>query len=580
MAALSVLLRWPDLTQAVNLVAGYNIVGEFGSSGVFRPIEPETIAPLEEWLGATAVLAVDALLARPPPRHHAEILKITREEQDRGFCGPFLTRLEVDDLYGPGEWRPLERFLIQQADGKCRCIDNARRTGHNAHTQLLETITTVNVDCIASFARMVCDGLQLQQPPFESCPWLSLRLGTDDLPDAYRGLPVADTQLRFSLVAIFVEGVGWRFTHLYGLAYGLSSAVLSFNRLPQLGVAVARRTCLSFCAAYFDDEASLEFIAHSDVSQLGLRLVFASMGMPPQPSKAFFPGTNRHYLGTSIHVGDFPTDGLIRFQPKFATSAKVCQHLETAITHGKLDRDTAGKLRGDLNWMFSNCAGQVGPALTAIQNSSTDELSPQILQSLRILKLIVQLAKPRDITVVGSPPPVIRVYSDASFEDNQLRLGWIIFKDGVTPSGGTCVVPEAVLQAWLPRRQQIYPGEALCGLIVPWFHRALLSGCDLLWFCDNEAAASSLIRGSSSQDDVHQIAQFAQLLLCGLSCRTWFEWIDSKSNPSDGLSRDGLSDPWTATQSWNIHEYTFPSELLPGTFLTSFLNHLDLFNSG
>ena len=25
--------------------------------------------------------------------------------------------------------------------------------------------------------------------------------------------------------------------------------------------------------------------------------------------------------------------------------------------------------------------------------------------------------------------------------------------------------------------------------------------------------------------------------------RTWYEWIDSKSNPSDGLSREGLSCP-------------------------------------
>lgn len=45
-------------------------------------------------------------------------------------------------------------------------------------------------------------------------------MGTDDLPDAYRGYPV-DDQLRCSVVAVWVPGDGWIFTVLLGLAYGL-----------------------------------------------------------------------------------------------------------------------------------------------------------------------------------------------------------------------------------------------------------------------------------------------------------------------------------------------------------------------
>ena len=50
-------------------------------------------------------------------------------------------------------------------------IDNGRRTCHNHFTSLDETIYTVSVDFVPAAVR---------QP----------RLGTDDLPDAYRGLPV------------------------------------------------------------------------------------------------------------------------------------------------------------------------------------------------------------------------------------------------------------------------------------------------------------------------------------------------------------------------------------------------------
>ena len=38
----------------------------------------------------------------------------------------------------------------------------------------------------------------------------------------------------------------------------------------------------------------------------------------------------------------------------------------------------------------------------------------------------------------------------------------------------------------------------------------------------------------------------------------WFEWIDSDSNPADGLSRDGLLDQWTIQQGWELLEFGQP----------------------
>jgi hypothetical protein len=77
---------------------------------------------------------------------------------------------------------------------------------------------------------------------------------------------------------------------------------------------------------------------------------------------------------------------------------------------------------------------------------------------------------------------------------------------------------------------------------------------DVVWFVDNEAAVSSLIRGTSRSGDVGHIAAIAQLRLLQLGASPWFEWIDSHSNPSDGLSRDGLEDEWTLKQGWSLGE--------------------------
>ena len=61
------------------------------------------------------------------------------------------------------------------------------------------------------------------------------------------------------------------------------------------------------------------------------------------------------------------------------------------------------------------------------------------------------------------------------------------------PLGVTCLVPPTVT-VWIARNQQIYAGETLCGLLVPWVHSGILSGRDAVWFVDNEAAVASLIK--------------------------------------------------------------------------------------
>eukprot|EP00435_Cladocopium_sp_Y103_P044302 s412_g12.t1 len=574
-SCLTALLRWPDTQQGRHLLLGYPIVGDVAPSGVFREVSQSEKLPIDDWLGDPAIEAVDRLLSSGPPRHAAEILSVTQEEQAKGFCGPFLTRAEVDDLYGRGRWRHLERFIIVQSCGKMRVIDNARKTGHNSHTSMSETISTTSVDFIASSARMVAQALcGSHHTPAAYLEWLQLRIGTDDLPDAYRGLPVCDDHLRYSMVAIHVPDLGWRFTTLWGLAYGLESAVVAFNRFPQLGIAITRRCLLGFASAYFDDELAVEFLRDVDVTQKGLQLAFSLMGATPQAAKSFAPTCNRHYLGTSVHTGDAFTTGFVRFQPKSTTSWKVCDRLRHICASASLDRDTAGKLRGDINWLWSMCAGYVGklagPVLTEKQTGSDPSLSPIQLWTLQLLQELLAQADPRDVWILGPIKANVVVYSDASFEDGALRLGWVIFHPQLPTVGGTCAVPQSTLASWAPRKQQIYPGETLCGLIVPLIHPDYFRQQDVVWYVDNEAATSSLVRGSSKQLDVHMIAQYSQVILYKLGARTWWEWIDSSSNPSDGLSRLGIHDPWTASQGWSIQEYQFPTQLLPASFLSSF----------
>ncbi len=136
-----------------------------------------------------------------------------------------------------------------------------------------------------------------------------------------------------------------------------------------------------------------------------------------------------------------------------------------------------------------------------------------------------------------------------------------------TPVGGTCVVPQTEIDLWIPRRQQIFVGESICGLVVPVQLQSIFQDCDVLWWVDNEAAVAALVRGTSSQDDVHEVSQATHLVLHQLSSRVWWEWIDSSSNPSDGLSRSGLADVWSQKQQWNLSEIQFPVEASRASFI-------------
>ena len=338
-ALMTLLLRWPDRSQANCLIRGYPIVGEIEPTGVFRSVEPKSVPSLEEWL-ADASEVVDRLMHSRPPKHVQDILEQTEAEQAKGFCSRFYTRDAMDQMFGVGQWRPLERFQITQADNKKRMIDNARKTAHNSHTAMAETIFTVSVDFVSAVAAMLGRRLPPPASSLGALDWLRLRLGTDDLPDAYRGLPVHPDHQAFSVVAIYVPDRGWRFTLLWGLAFGLESAVVSFNRFPQLGMAIARRCCLALTAAYFDDMLAMETIADHNLSQLGLRLVCKLLGASPQVDKSFSPSCDRHFLGTSIHTGDFGTLGVIRIQPKYTTREKVLARIDTALSSGQLSVTT------------------------------------------------------------------------------------------------------------------------------------------------------------------------------------------------------------------------------------------------
>ena len=82
-----------------------------------------------------------------------------------------------------------------------------------------------------------------------------------------------------------------------------------------------------------------------------------------------------------------------------------------------------------------------------------------------------------------------------------------------------------------------------------------------LWFIDNTAALMALVRGRSDSPDLARMAQLIHLALFTYDCWIWWEWIPSKANWSDSISREGADDAWHQANSFSTFSACFPFQL-------------------
>ena len=105
------------------------------------------------------------------------------------------------------------------------------------------------------------------------------------------------------------------------------------------------------------------------------------------------------------------------------------------------------------------------------------------------------------------------------------------------------LISQDMIAKWKPRTQQIFPAESLAVPLVLYLHGELLANREVIWFIDNEAVTAAAIHGTNSRREVSEVLDVAVIAHTHFSARIWFEWIDSRSNPSDDPSRFGLSSP-------------------------------------
>ena len=265
-------------------------------------------------------------------------------------------------------------------------------------------------------------------------------------------------------------------------------------------------------------------------------------------------------------------DGMILFEPREGTIHKIVEMAKPLLAKKTCTPAEAAKPRGMASWAAGSTFGRVGRlGLRALktrqyQKEAAPSLDEQLQMGLQFLIEVFPRFGPRTTRAMGPTPHPNVVYSDVSWPQwvapeeavraGELpRLGWIIFQPGAAPRGFCMELGRGFITALFPRMTQIREAEAVAVLAACVLTPEFIRGRELVWFIDNVAALSSVIRGTSRAEDVGHIAACTQVAMLERSSSVWYERVDSDSNPADRLSRDGVHDKWTLEQGWHLTEF-------------------------
>ena len=186
------------------------------------------------------------------------------------------------------------------------------------------------------------------------------------------------------------------------------------------------------------------------------------------------------------------------------------------------------------------------------QRDSHSTLNPQLLTSIHWwLATLAGNKFPRQVRLFTDLPTMVS-YSDG--EGSHAGVGVALWIAGnPTPLAAYMRCPREVRLLWQKQRDNgndIFQIEAVGPLLVLATWPELMTHCLWIHFIDNAAAESALVNGSSSVMSGDIIIGHTWDMIAQRCISPWFDRVDSKSNPVDGLSRGDRQGPWsTVTQT-------------------------------
>ena len=157
------------------------------------------------------------------------------------------------------------------------------------------------------------------------------------------------------------------------------------------------------------------------------------------------------------------------------------------------------------------------------------------------------------------------IFTDGSYPDdgkketkelNPPMIGAVMLSRlHLQPVQGMKIVPQELIDQWLPRKNQICMVELLAPIAALWTWRHYLREKFVLLLIDSEVVEAALIKGYSAREDVCELVGVFWDLALDLRVQIYIDRVPTDGNPADGPSRGRL---FHADQGWVTEDLCWP----------------------
>lgn len=402
LALLVGLLQWPDTSFCHSLFVGFPAVGHLPPCGIWAA-QPVSHVSLEAALagGPEAAQPLFAELRQRVPT--AEDLKVIHEagttDEEHHWC---THEFGWDELLA--HQRPftlIKRFVITQASGKKRVIDDAASGGQRLFSHDGSKLQFCSAMQPCADVQALAAAAEWKYGPNAPLPEAVVTCG-EDLPDAYRKIPM-NPDSSWACIVSYPGGGGTslRFRRYHSMLFGLPLAVTAFNRLPFLMQALLRRCFMLLCSFYYDDATFQDWESTAEDSQQMVKSVMKTVGYPFASAKSQGPSRTGDFLGLVHDFSSINVDRKVRVWIRERLQAKIQDLIFTATQSGCLHPGTAAKLYGCVTFLDQAVFGKIARAgLNALKERQyldhKSQLTPEIQRSFQTITAVLTL-EPRRV---------------------------------------------------------------------------------------------------------------------------------------------------------------------------------------
>ncbi|CAK0791693.1 unnamed protein product, partial [Prorocentrum cordatum] len=521
---------------------GAPLLGNLEYSGNGRALSPEeragdTGAELAR-LRASALACNGLILAsiRGDPLA-SELLRETREEADLGRMPPpraFRPDISAAELAAAwGETiRLVPRFGVSQPkpDGslKVRPVDDFTRSRVNGACAPAEKLSVEGADQLVAVARAF----------FELHGALP-ELWKADIDSAYRRIPLAPADM-WAAVSVFKEGGRlWCSQHLV-CPFGALASCHDWGRVAAMLSHFARRLAQLPVGRYVDVYFAPDRPGAADhAMRCFARIVRVALGSDAVADAKLAHGAQLVVLGLLF---SFCAQG-VHCEPACDKRLKWSSAIRHALECGALHQGAAKKLAGALAWaaqrLFKRLDRAMLRPLFAHQHKRSNRIGRPLELALHWWAQVLELRLREVASWKQGDMPAAHMFCDA--RSTPPRAAAVIFIDGKILF--TEYAPDAALMRNFKRRRdgQIMGLEVLAVALGLSSFEERLAGRALEVFSDNSGAERSVARASARDWDHAALVRGIWSLAARMSLSMWVRRVPSKSNISDGPSREVYS---------------------------------------